>query len=177
MRSSARNLSKSSGGTSRARARHEQSPALRAHWLLLALALTLTLPLIFALLVFEGWTQHEVDAAKARSPCTDPVPDAAAKGGPVIGINRGGIRTGAMPARTVTLTSDGGPDPVWTPRLLDQLRRLFEGLRKAAGGGGRQLNVSVADPDLRTSKGSAVKSDGRRARALFEALREDRPPG
>jgi cellulose synthase/poly-beta-1,6-N-acetylglucosamine synthase-like glycosyltransferase len=51
------------------------------------------------------------------------VPDAVARGGPVIGINRDGIRTGAMPARTVALTFDGGPDPVWTPRLLDLLRR------------------------------------------------------
>jgi hypothetical protein len=35
----------------------------------------------------------------------------------------------------------------------------------------------VADPDLRTSKGSAVNWDERRARALFNALREDRPTG
>jgi hypothetical protein len=54
---------------------------------------------------------------------------------------------------------------------------LFEALRKATGGGGRRLNVPVADPDLRTPKGSAVKWDDRRARALFDALREDRPPG
>ncbi|SOR79883.1 glycosyltransferase [Streptomyces chartreusis] len=51
------------------------------------------------------------------------MPDAVAKGGPVIGINRDGIRSGGMPARTVALTFDGGPDPVWTPRLLELLRR------------------------------------------------------
>ncbi|MEU3932758.1 LCP family protein [Streptomyces sp. NPDC029044] len=60
---------------------------------------------------------------------------------------------------------------------LPDLMRLFEALRKASGAGGRQLNVPVADPDLRTPKGSAVKWDDRRARALFDALREDRPPG
>ncbi|MFJ5729976.1 LCP family protein [Streptomyces paradoxus] len=60
---------------------------------------------------------------------------------------------------------------------LADLMGLFEALRKATGGGGRRLNVPVADPDLRTSKGSAVKWDDRRARALFDALREDRPPG
>ncbi|MDQ1017175.1 LCP family protein [Streptomyces afghaniensis] len=60
---------------------------------------------------------------------------------------------------------------------LPDLMSLFEALRKAASGGGRQLNVPVADPNLRTSKGSAVKWDDRRARALFTALREDRPPG
>ncbi|MFD5334512.1 glycosyltransferase [Streptomyces hawaiiensis] len=51
------------------------------------------------------------------------MPEAVAKGGPVIGINGDGIRTASMPARTVALTFDGGPDPVWTPRLLDLLRR------------------------------------------------------
>ncbi|MEU6912989.1 glycosyltransferase [Streptomyces olindensis] len=51
------------------------------------------------------------------------MPEGVAGGGPVIGINRDGIRSGAMPARTVALTFDGGPDPVWTPRLLDLLRR------------------------------------------------------
>ncbi|WP_189591424.1 glycosyltransferase [Streptomyces massasporeus] len=51
------------------------------------------------------------------------MPDAVARGGPVIGINRDGIRSGSMPARTVALTFDGGPDPVWTPRILDLLRR------------------------------------------------------
>ncbi|MFJ7338795.1 LCP family protein [Streptomyces sp. NPDC101110] len=60
---------------------------------------------------------------------------------------------------------------------LPDLMGLFEALRKATGGGGRQLNVPVADPDLRTPKGSAVKWDDRRARALFTALRQDRPVG
>nr|WP_324608008.1 MULTISPECIES: LCP family protein [unclassified Streptomyces] len=60
---------------------------------------------------------------------------------------------------------------------LPDLMSLFEALRKAASGAGRQLNVPVADPDLRTSKGSAVKWDDRRARALFAALREDRQVG
>ncbi|MEW2610349.1 LCP family protein [Streptomyces sp. NPDC047880] len=60
---------------------------------------------------------------------------------------------------------------------LPDLMALFETMRKAASGDGRRLNVPVADPDLRTSKGSAVKWDDRRARALFAALREDRSPG
>ncbi|MBX9365461.1 LCP family protein [Streptomyces sp. WAC04114] len=60
---------------------------------------------------------------------------------------------------------------------LPDLMGLFEALRKATGGEGRRIDVPVADPDLRTSKGSAVKWDDRRARALFDALREDRLPG
>ncbi|MEV4039967.1 glycosyltransferase [Streptomyces umbrinus] len=78
---------------------------------------------MFAALLFEGWTTHEVDAATTRSACTAPAPDAVAGGGPVVGINGNGIQTASMPARTVALTFDGGPDPVWTPRLLDLLRQ------------------------------------------------------
>ncbi|MEU9188851.1 bifunctional polysaccharide deacetylase/glycosyltransferase family 2 protein [Streptomyces sp. NPDC048484] len=78
---------------------------------------------MFAALLFEGWTNHEVDAADTRSACTTPAPDAVTRGGPVIGINRNGVQTASMPARTVALTFDGGPDPVWTPRLLDLLKQ------------------------------------------------------
>lgn len=101
------------------KARHKQSRDPRAHWLLLILIL----PAMFAALLFEGWTTHEVDAATTRSACTSPAPDAVAGGGPVVGINGNGIQTASMPARTVALTFDGGPDPVWTPRLLDLLRQ------------------------------------------------------
>ncbi|GHB37508.1 glycosyltransferase [Streptomyces umbrinus] len=101
------------------KARHKQSRDPRAHWLLLILVL----PAMFAALLFEGWTTHEVDAATTRSACTSPAPDAVAGGGPVVGINGNGIQTASMPARTVALTFDGGPDPVWTPRLLDLLRQ------------------------------------------------------
>ncbi|WP_346095377.1 bifunctional polysaccharide deacetylase/glycosyltransferase family 2 protein [Streptomyces olivaceiscleroticus] len=101
------------------RGRHAQSRDPRGHWLLLILVL----PVLFGSLLFEGWTTHEVDAAKTRRDCTTPVPRAVAEGGPVVRINGGTVKSAAMPARTVALTYDGGPDPVWTPRLLDLLRR------------------------------------------------------
>ncbi|GDY56756.1 hypothetical protein SVIO_073790 [Streptomyces violaceusniger] len=99
--------------------RHKAARDPRAHWLLLMLVL----PVMFGLLMFQGWTTHEVDAAKTRRPCTSPVPRALADGGPVVQINGGRVRTVGMPAGTVALTYDGGPDPVQTPRLLDLLRR------------------------------------------------------
>ncbi|MEU7717366.1 polysaccharide deacetylase family protein [Streptomyces tibetensis] len=64
-----------------------------------------------------------------------------------------------------------------TESAYPDLMGLFEAMRRATGGGGRQLNVPVADPDLRTCKGSAVKWDDRRARAPCAALREGRSPG
>lgn len=101
------------------RRRHARSREIRGHWRLLALSLSV----IFVVLLFEGWTSHEVDAAKTRQPCTKPVPGAVDEAGPVLRrIDGDQVVSSAMPARTVALTFDGGPDPVWTPRLLDLLR-------------------------------------------------------
>ncbi|PBC81623.1 MULTISPECIES: bifunctional polysaccharide deacetylase/glycosyltransferase family 2 protein [unclassified Streptomyces] len=101
------------------RARHRRSRDPRGHWLLLLLIL----PVMFGALLFEGWTTHEVDAAKTRKACTSPVPRSVDKGGPVLRFHDGKAVSSAVPARTVALTYDGGPDPVWTPRLLDLLRK------------------------------------------------------
>ncbi|MFF4346986.1 bifunctional polysaccharide deacetylase/glycosyltransferase family 2 protein [Streptomyces sp. NPDC001530] len=101
------------------RARHKRSRDPRGHWLLLILVL----PLMFASLLFEGWTNNEVDAPQPRHDCTEPVPKAVSQGGPVLRINGDKVKSASIPAHTVALTFDGGPDPVWTPRLLDLLRR------------------------------------------------------
>ncbi|KIZ19192.1 bifunctional polysaccharide deacetylase/glycosyltransferase family 2 protein [Streptomyces natalensis] len=101
------------------RARHRQSRDPRGHWLLLLLVL----PVMIGALLFEGWTTHEVDAAKTRKDCTSPVPRSVDKGGPVLRFHDGKVTSSAVPPRTVALTYDGGPDPVWTPRLLDLLRK------------------------------------------------------
>ncbi|RLL69767.1 bifunctional polysaccharide deacetylase/glycosyltransferase family 2 protein [Streptomyces sp. Z26] len=98
--------------------RHALRPPPRGHWLLLFLVL----PVVTTALLFEGWTTHEVDAARAKRPCTEPIPRAADHGGPVLRISGDRIQTAGMPPRTVALTFNGGPDPVWTPRLLDLLR-------------------------------------------------------
>ncbi|MEV0221391.1 bifunctional polysaccharide deacetylase/glycosyltransferase family 2 protein [Streptomyces sp. NPDC050704] len=98
--------------------RHKQSRDPRGHWLLLILVL----PAMFGALLFEGWTNHEVDAAISRRACTTPVPASVAGGGPVLRFTGDRVDSASMPARTVALTFDGGPDPVWTPRLLDLLR-------------------------------------------------------
>ncbi|KIZ16157.1 bifunctional polysaccharide deacetylase/glycosyltransferase family 2 protein [Streptomyces natalensis] len=99
--------------------RHALRHPPRWHWLLLLLIL----PIVATSLLFEGWTTHEVDGARTRLACTHPIPKSADNGDPVLHLTATGAETAQMPQRTAALTFDGGPDPVWTPRLLDLLRR------------------------------------------------------
>ncbi|MDI3422562.1 bifunctional polysaccharide deacetylase/glycosyltransferase family 2 protein [Streptomyces luteolus] len=98
--------------------RHALRRTPRGHWILLFLVL----PVVTISLLFEGWTTHEVDAARSKEPCTRPVPAAADDGQPVLRLDGDRIETAGMPPRTAALTFNGGPDPHWTPRLLDLLR-------------------------------------------------------
>ncbi|WP_329499783.1 bifunctional polysaccharide deacetylase/glycosyltransferase family 2 protein [Kitasatospora herbaricolor] len=94
---------------------------LRTHWLLLT-ALVATLA---AALLIQGYTQHMFDgtadgAPRAHGPAGG-VPRQISTGGPV--IESTATRTAAPAARTIALTFDDGPDPVWTPKILDVLKR------------------------------------------------------
>ncbi|MFD3582652.1 bifunctional polysaccharide deacetylase/glycosyltransferase family 2 protein [Streptomyces sp. NPDC058683] len=95
----------------------------RTHWLLLCV-LVVTLS---AALLLQGYTHHmfgitsdDVTGPRGRA---DTVPGQVAHGGPVIANAAGSPHTARPKARTIALTFDDGPDPVWTPRILDVLRR------------------------------------------------------
>ncbi|MEU5014442.1 glycosyltransferase [Streptomyces sp. NPDC021749] len=113
--------------------RHRNAPARRhgrprqitprTHWLLLSV---LTVTLSTALLL-QGYTHHmfgitsdAVAGARGRS---EAVPRQVAHGGPVIADAATSAHTARLKDRTIALTFDDGPDPVWTPRILDVLRR------------------------------------------------------
>ncbi len=107
----------------RPRGRHTslRDVPLRTHWLLLT---TLVVSLSAALLL-QGYTQHMFDttadgAPRAQSPA-GAVPAQITSGGPV--IEGAAARTAGPAARTIALTFDDGPDPVWTPKILDVLHR------------------------------------------------------
>ncbi|MFD1151557.1 polysaccharide deacetylase family protein, partial [Saccharothrix hoggarensis] len=95
-------------------------PSPRAHWLLLALSLVVLLAfLLLDVLVVQRVGQGEAPSAGPA----DRVPDAVRTGGPLIGSDGTGLTSRAVPDGAVVLTFDDGPDPHWTPQVLDVLRR------------------------------------------------------
>ncbi|MDH6137503.1 peptidoglycan/xylan/chitin deacetylase (PgdA/CDA1 family)/glycosyltransferase involved in cell wall biosynthesis [Kitasatospora sp. MAA4] len=97
---------------------------LRTHWLLL----TVTVLTLVAALLIQGYTQHlygtanDDEAALSKGPHAT-VPSAVTDGGPVIDTATAQPRTATPGANTIALTFDDGPDPRWTPQILDVLRR------------------------------------------------------
>jgi cellulose synthase/poly-beta-1,6-N-acetylglucosamine synthase-like glycosyltransferase/peptidoglycan/xylan/chitin deacetylase (PgdA/CDA1 family) len=83
--------------------------------------------LVFAAgLTVEGYTRGVL----GENSSTEPAPGRHAAGAPVAVISGGPVirmagsrpRSYTMPARTVALTFDDGPDPTWTPKILAVLR-------------------------------------------------------
>ncbi len=101
-----------------ARPRGRRDP--RGHWILLLLgAVTLT-----AGLLFQGYAHGAVgESAQHAHSASGPAPTAVTGGGPVLNLSGGTPRSLRPPARTIALTFDDGPDPRWTPQVLDVLRR------------------------------------------------------
>ncbi|MGW4567123.1 polysaccharide deacetylase family protein [Streptomyces sp. NPDC004561] len=102
---------------------HPRQVTPRTHWLLLSV---LVVTLSTALLL-QGYTHHMFgitpDEATAPHGRDDKVPSQVVHGGPVIADAATTAHTARVKARTIALTFDDGPDPVWTPRVLDVLRR------------------------------------------------------
>jgi cellulose synthase/poly-beta-1,6-N-acetylglucosamine synthase-like glycosyltransferase/peptidoglycan/xylan/chitin deacetylase (PgdA/CDA1 family) len=101
-------------------ARHRRDRAPRAHWLPLA-ALLLALAGLLTVHALAGGALGADDAPPIGSAGT--VPPAARSGGPVIDPGRTPPTAARPPDRTLVLTFDDGPDPTWTPAVLDVLAR------------------------------------------------------
>jgi cellulose synthase/poly-beta-1,6-N-acetylglucosamine synthase-like glycosyltransferase/peptidoglycan/xylan/chitin deacetylase (PgdA/CDA1 family) len=103
-------------------ASHRKSRTPRGHWFLVSLFV-----LVFAVgLLVEGYTRGVLGENSSDQPAPGShggaAPAAVAGGGPVTSVAGAHARSYAMPARTVALTFDDGPDPTWTPRILAVLR-------------------------------------------------------
>src|SRR5687768_240443 len=95
----------------------------RAHWVLLLLGLVVLL----GLLTLNGYASGVLGGSarpQAQAPEVEPaIPAAVAEGGPLIRFDGAGPQSRSLPAKQIALTFDDGPDPVWTPRILDVLAK------------------------------------------------------
>ncbi|MDI1466019.1 bifunctional polysaccharide deacetylase/glycosyltransferase family 2 protein [Catellatospora sp. KI3] len=102
--------------------RHVKRREARAHWVLLVMVLAVAL----GGLCLNGYVEHVgAEGSGPVAPGDDvPAPDEVLSGGPVLRPDPDGTVTSrSLPARTIALTFDDGPDPVWTPKVLDVLAR------------------------------------------------------
>ena len=92
----------------------------RAHWLLLLLAMAV----LVGALCLNGYVSGIVGGSGRPSGAgsTTGVPQEVSRGGPVLRLDGATPQARRIPDETIALTFDDGPDPVWTPRILDVLR-------------------------------------------------------
>ncbi|MGW1723241.1 glycosyltransferase [Streptomyces sp. NPDC002306] len=88
----------------------------------------LPLTLLFAMLgmlMLRGYVHSEILADFRVRPeaATGKVPQKILDGGPVIDTRGGKVTSLRVPDHRVVLTFDDGPDPKWTPRVLDILQK------------------------------------------------------
>ncbi|MGC1210432.1 MAG: bifunctional polysaccharide deacetylase/glycosyltransferase family 2 protein [Micromonospora sp.] len=100
-------------------ARHVARRDPRAHWLLLLLGLVVLL----AALSFNGLVTNVGGGTGPSQAYAAPAPRQVTTGGPVLRLDTRTPVTRRMADRTIALTFDDGPDPRWTPQVLDVLRR------------------------------------------------------
>lgn len=95
--------------------------APRLHWPLLSLLLVV----LAVVLLVNGLVKAQFGADHRVAPPAEAntVPDVVRSGRPIIDLRQGTARTLFVPAGTVVLTFDDGPDPVWTPQVVEVLER------------------------------------------------------
>ncbi|MFD5078458.1 glycosyltransferase [Streptomyces sp. NPDC058371] len=106
--------------------RHGGAPRARRRRLSMRFLLpSLVLAALMAMLMLRGFVHSEILADHRVRPeaATDKVPEKILSGGPIIDT-RGGRETSLdLPDHRLVLTFDDGPDPKWTPKVLDVLKR------------------------------------------------------
>ncbi|MEV7287971.1 glycosyltransferase [Streptomyces sp. NPDC093252] len=86
---------------------------------------SLVLVALMAMLMLRGYVHSEILADhRVQDPVSkSEVPQDVLKGGPVIDTRDGKRSSLRLPDHELVLTFDDGPDPVWTPRVLDVLKK------------------------------------------------------
>lgn len=85
---------------------------------------SLILVAMMAMLMLRGYVHSEIlaDHRIQAEASADKVPEKILDGGPVIDTRSGEQNSLTVPKRKLVLTFDDGPDPTWTPKVLDVLK-------------------------------------------------------
>ncbi|MFI8949064.1 bifunctional polysaccharide deacetylase/glycosyltransferase family 2 protein [Streptomyces sp. NPDC053750] len=99
-----------------------RAAALQRPRVLLALLLLLALTCVMLL---DGYLRAEVggDQRVRTGASADDVPDEILDGGPILTFRGGQATTVSVPDKTIALTFDDGPNPTWTPQVLEILEK------------------------------------------------------
>ncbi|MGW4545339.1 bifunctional polysaccharide deacetylase/glycosyltransferase family 2 protein [Streptomyces violaceorubidus] len=99
-----------------------RAAALQRPRVLLALLLLLALTCVMLL---DGYLRAEVggDQRVRTGASASDVPDDVLDGGPILSFPGGQATTVSVPDKTIVLTFDDGPDPTWTPQVLEILEK------------------------------------------------------
>ncbi|MET8662843.1 glycosyltransferase [Streptomyces tendae] len=99
-----------------------RAAALQRPRVLLALLLLLALTCVMLL---DGYLRAEVggDQRVRTGASASDVPDDVLDGGPILSFPGGRATTVSVPDKTIVLTFDDGPDPTWTPQVLEILEK------------------------------------------------------
>ncbi|MEW2049635.1 glycosyltransferase [Streptomyces sp. NPDC005476] len=97
-----------------------RAAALQKPRVILALLLLLALT---SVMLLDGYLRAEVggDQRVRTGAGADKVPDTVLEGGPILTFQGGRATTVSVPDKTIALTFDDGPNPTWTPQVLDIL--------------------------------------------------------
>jgi cellulose synthase/poly-beta-1,6-N-acetylglucosamine synthase-like glycosyltransferase/peptidoglycan/xylan/chitin deacetylase (PgdA/CDA1 family) len=100
----------------------DRAAALQRPRVILALLLLLALTCVMLL---DGYLRAEVggDQRVRTGAGSGKVPDKILNGGPILTFRGGQATTVSVPAKTIALTFDDGPNPTWTPKVLEILRK------------------------------------------------------
>ncbi|WP_406007384.1 glycosyltransferase [Streptomyces sp. NBC_00637] len=99
-----------------------KAAALQKPRVILALLLLLALTMVMLL---DGYLRAEVggDQRVRTGASAGKVPDKVLDGGPILTFQGGQATTVSVPDKTIALTFDDGPNPTWTPQVLEILRK------------------------------------------------------
>jgi cellulose synthase/poly-beta-1,6-N-acetylglucosamine synthase-like glycosyltransferase/peptidoglycan/xylan/chitin deacetylase (PgdA/CDA1 family) len=98
-----------------------RAAALQKPRVILALLLLLALT---SVMLLDGYLRAEVggDQRVRTGASSSEVPDDVLDGGPILTFRGGRAVTVSVPDKTIALTFDDGPNPTWTPQVLEILR-------------------------------------------------------